>query len=216
MPIQGETAFFPIRRVYCVGRNYAAHAREMGHDPDREPPFFFTKPADAVVSGTGDVPYPPATQDLHHEIELIVALKADGVDVPVEEASKLIFGYGVGVDLTRRDMQSEAKKMGRPWDMSKGFDASAPCSPLVPVENAGDMSQGEIGLSVNGDLRQKGDLAQMIWKTEEVIAYLSRLMRLRAGDIIMTGTPEGVGAIAKGDHVKGWVTGLPGVDFRLR
>lgn len=215
LAIDGESAAFPIRRVYCVGRNYADHAREMGHDPDREPPFFFTKPADAVVPGTGEIAYPPVTADLHHEIELVVALKGGGRDVAVEDAMGLVYGFAVGVDLTRRDMQGEAKKMGRPWDMAKGFDQSAPCGPLVPIGKSGDMATGEIGLSVNGEVRQKGDIAQMIWKTPEVIAYLSQLMLLRPGDLIMTGTPEGVGAIARGDRVEGWASGLPGVDFRL-
>lgn len=215
LAIDGESAAFPIRRVYCVGRNYVEHAREMGHDPDREPPFFFTKPADAVVPGTGEVAYPPATSDLHHEIELVVALKGGGRDVAVADALGLVYGFAVGVDLTRRDLQGEAKTMGRPWDMAKGFDQSAPCGPLVPIETCGDMATGEIGLSVNGEVRQRGDIAQMIWKTPEVIAYLSRLMHLRPGDLIMTGTPDGVGAIARGDRVEGWASGLPGVDFRV-
>ena len=171
--VAGSSARFPVRRVFCVGRNYAAHAREMGSDPNREPPFFFTKPADAVVPASGAVPYPPSTNDLHHEIELVVALKAGGKDIDAAQALDLVWGYGVGLDLTRRDLQAVAKDAGRPWDMAKGFDASAPCSALHPVSNVGHPAQARIWLEVNGTLRQEGNLDEMIWPIADVIASLS-------------------------------------------
>jgi fumarylpyruvate hydrolase len=199
---------FPIRRVFCVGRNYAAHAREMGGDPSREPPTFFTKPADAVVPAAGTVPYPSATRDLHHEVELVVALKAGGADIAPERALDLVWGYGVGLDLTRRDLQAAAKDARAPWDMAKGFDASAPCSPLLPAAVTGHPSTGRIWLEVNGDTRQQGDLAEMIYPVAEVIAHLSRLVRLAPGDLIYTGTPAGVGPLQRGDRVRGGVDGV--------
>jgi fumarylpyruvate hydrolase len=187
--VAGSSARFPVRRVFCVGRNYAAHAREMGSDPNREPPFFFTKPADAVVPASGAVPYPPSTNDLHHEIELVVALKAGGKDIDAAQALDLVWGYGVGLDLTRRDLQAVAKDAGRPWDMAKGFDASAPCSPLHPVSDVGHPAQARIWLEVNGTLRQEGNLDEMIWPIADVIASLSRLVTLAPGDLIYSGTP---------------------------
>lgn len=199
---------FPIRRVFCVGRNYGAHAREMGSDPNREPPFFFTKPADAVVPASGAVPYPSATQDLHHEVELVVALGAGGADVDPAQALDLVWGYGVGLDLTRRDLQSVAKDSGRPWDMAKGFDASAPCSPLVPAASLGHPQDARIWLEVNGAVRQEGNLNEMIWPIPDMIAYLSRLVTLAPGDLIYTGTPAGVGALKPGDQVRGGVDGV--------
>ena len=211
LPVQGETALFPARRVLCVGRNYAAHAREMGGD-DREPPFFFSKPADALVPPGGAVPYPSATSDLHHEIELVVALKSGGADVSVEAASSLIYGYAVGVDLTRRDIQAAAKAKGQPWDAAKGFDASAPVSAVRPLSGP---VEGRIRLSVNGTVRQDADLADMIWSVPEVIAQASRLWRLEAGDLIFTGTPEGVGALVRGDRVQGSVDGVGALDFTV-
>ena len=203
VPIAGSDHRFPVRRIFCVGRNYAEHAREMGHDPDRDPPFFFTKPADALVTDGADVPYPKATQDLHHEVELVVALGPDGK----------IFGQAVGVDLTRRDIQAEAKKLARPWDMAKGFDSSAPIGAIQPANQA--MTEGTISLSVNGELRQSGDINQMIWSTDEVIDHLNRLLDLQSGDLIFTGTPAGVGAIVKGDNIECEVTGLPPLSFTL-
>jgi fumarylpyruvate hydrolase len=215
LAIADSDQVFPLRRVFCVGRNYAAHAREMGNDPDREPPFFFTKPADAVVPASGTVPYPPSTQDLHHEVELVVALKAGGADVKPERALELVWGYAVGVDLTRRDLQDVAKKAARPWDLAKGFDASGPCSPLQPLACTGHPEQGRIWLEVNGEARQDGDLNEMIWKVPEVIAYLSRFVRLAPGDLIFTGTPAGVGALQPGDRVRGGVDGVTGFEFSM-
>ncbi|MGI4718609.1 MAG: fumarylacetoacetate hydrolase family protein [Janthinobacterium lividum] len=208
LAVAGSEQRFPIRRVFCVGRNYGAHAREMGSDPNREPPFFFTKPADAVVPASGAVPYPPATQDLHHEVELVVALGAGGADVDPAQALDLVWGYGVGLDLTRRDLQSVAKDSGRPWDMAKGFDASAPCSPLVPAASLGHPSDARIWLEVNGAVRQEGRLNEMIWPIRDMIAYLSRLVTLAPGDLIYTGTPAGVGALRPGDQVRGGVDGV--------
>jgi len=206
--VAGSSARFPVRRVFCVGRNYAAHAREMGSDPNREPPFFFTKPADAVVPASGAVPYPPSTNDMHHEIELVVALKAGGKDIDAAQALDLVWGYGVGLDLTRRDLQAVAKDAGRPWDMAKGFDASAPCSALHPVSDVGHPSQARIWLEVNGALRQEGNLDEMIWPIADVIASLSRLVTLAPGDLIYSGTPSGVGALQPGDRVRGGVDGV--------
>jgi fumarylpyruvate hydrolase len=206
--VAGSSARFPVRRVFCVGRNYAAHAREMGSDPNREPPFFFTKPADAVVPASGAVPYPPSTNDMHHEIELVVALKAGGKDIDAAQALDLVWGYGVGLDLTRRDLQAVAKDAGRPWDMAKGFDASAPCSALHPVSDVGHPAQARIWLEVNGTLRQEGNLDEMIWPIADVIASLSRLVTLAPGDLIYSGTPSGVGALQPGDRVRGGVDGV--------
>jgi fumarylpyruvate hydrolase len=208
LAVAGSSERFPIRRVFCVGRNYGAHAREMGSDPNREPPFFFTKPADAVVPASGAVPYPPATQDLHHEVELVVALGAGGADIDPADAMSLVWGYGVGLDLTRRDLQAIAKDAGRPWDMAKGFDASAPCSPLIPAATLGHPRDARIWLEVNGDLRQQGNLNEMIWPIADVISLLSRLVTLAPGDLIYTGTPAGVAALKPGDQVRGGVDGV--------
>ncbi len=206
VPVAGG-GLFPVRRVFCVGRNYAAHAREMGGDPDREPPFFFCKPADAVVTG-GEVSYPPATANLHHEMELVVAIGRGGADVPVSEALDLVFGYAAGIDLTRRDLQDEAKATRRPWDMSKGFDQSGPVGEIAPVAKVGHPAAGRIFLKINGEVRQDGDLADQIWAVPEVIAALSRLVRLQAGDLIFTGTPDGVGPLEKGDLAEGHIAGV--------
>ncbi|GAA0836828.1 fumarylacetoacetate hydrolase family protein [Cupriavidus pauculus] len=213
--VAGSTARFPIRRVFCVGRNYAAHAREMGKDPDREPPFFFTKPADAVVPAEGTVPYPPLTENLHHEIELVVAIGKGGANVSAAQALDLVWGYGVGVDLTRRDLQDVAKKMSRPWDWSKSFDASGPCGPLQPVSAVGHPSKGAIWLNVNGETRQKGDLDELIWPVADVIAYISEAMTLQPGDLIFTGTPAGVGALNPGDTVSSGVEGVGEITFTI-
>jgi len=208
LPVVESNQPFPVGRIYCVGRNYAEHAREMGHDPDREPPFFFMKPADAIVLSGASIPYPQMTQDLHHEIEMIVAIGKGGSDIPVEKALDHVFGYGVGLDMTRRDLQGEAKKMGRPWEMGKAFDNSAPCTALSTVAMVGHPTKGAIWLKVNGKVTQKGDLAEMIWNVPETISYLSKLITLRAGDIIMSGTPAGVGPVQRGDKLEGHVDGV--------
>jgi fumarylpyruvate hydrolase len=213
LPVKGTSALFPVRRILCVGRNYAAHRREMGGD-DREPPFFFAKPADAVVSSGGDVAYPSITTNLHHEIELVAALKAGGSDIAPAEALPLIFGYAAGVDLTRRDLQNAAKDKGQPWTASKGFDQSAPIGPIRPAGDAG-LPQGRIALSVNGQVRQEARLSDMIWNVAEVIAQASRLWRLAPGDLIFTGTPEGVGPLVRGDQVEGEIEGVGGVRFSV-
>jgi len=199
---------FPVRRIYCVGRNYAAHAREMGADPDREPPFFFAKPADAVVADGATVPYPPQTKNLHHEIELVVAIGKAGTNIPVESALEHVYGYAVGLDLTRRDLQNAAKKEGKPWDMGKGFDASAPCGTIRRAADIGHPDKGAVTLTVNGELRQKGDLNDLIWSVAETISYLSGLVALQPGDLIYTGTPEGVGPVVAGDRLEGAVEGV--------
>jgi fumarylpyruvate hydrolase len=205
--VAGMDAVFPVARVFCVGRNYAEHSIEMGHDPDREPPFFFMKPADAVVP-TGTLPFPTQTQDLHHEVELVVALAEGGRDIPVERALDHVFGYAVGLDMTRRDLQAVAKKAGRPWDMAKGFDQSAPTGPIRSAEEIGHPARGAVCLRINGELRQEGDLAQQIWKVPETISYLSTLVTLRPGDLIMTGTPSGVGPVEPGDRLEGHIDGV--------
>lgn len=206
--VEGTDARFPIRRVFCVGRNYAAHAREMGKDPDREPPFFFTKPADAVCDAGGTIPYPPLTQDLHHEVELVVAIGRGGRDIAPEDAESHIWGYGIGIDLTRRDLQQQAKDLGRPWDWGKAFDRSAPCSPLVPASRIGHPKSGRISLSVNGEIRQQGDLADQIWPVADIVAICSASVELRPGDLIFTGTPAGVAALKPGDRLEGEIEGV--------
>ncbi len=215
VPVKGEAAAFPVRRIYCVGRNYADHAREMGGDPNREPPFFFGKPRDAAVPGGGDIAYPPATSDLHHEVELVVALGRGGRDIPVEAALDCVYGYAVGIDLTRRDLQAQAKSKGQPWETAKGFDRSAPVSPIVPAARIGHPSAGAIWLSVNGEVRQKGDLAQMTWRVEEILAHLSGLFELAPGDLVFTGTPAGVGALHRGDRVRCGVDGLGELEIAI-
>jgi fumarylpyruvate hydrolase len=214
IPVAGGGQF-PVRRIFCVGRNYAAHAREMGHDPDREAPFFFCKPADSLVTGDADMPYPSMTSDLHHEMELVVGLKSGGVDIAEADAMNHVWGYAAGLDMTRRDIQAEAKKAGRPWDMAKGFDHSAPIGLMVPASAVPDPSKGLIELKVNGQVRQSSDLSFLIWSIPETIAYLSRLVRLEAGDLIFTGTPEGVAAAGKGDVLEGVVAGVGTVKTKL-
>ena len=204
----GTDARFPVHRVYCVGRNYAAHAREMGMDPDREPPFFFSKPADAVVANGTPVPYPPRTGNLHHEIELVVAIGTGGRDIPLANALEHVFGYAVGNDLTRRDLQFAARDQGRPWDVSKGFDHSAPVSAIRPVSEVGHPEQGAIWLEVNGETRQRANLSEMIWSVPEIVAELSTYFELRPGDLVFTGTPEGVGALTRGDSLVGGIDRL--------
>lgn len=205
---------FAVRRVYCVGRNYAEHAAEMGHDT-REPPFFFGKPADAIVVGGADIAYPGQTADLHHEIELVVAIGKDGSDIAAGDALDHVYGYAAGLDMTRRDLQALAKKAGRPWDMAKGFDQSAPIGTIEPASTTGHPDKGAITLSVNGVERQRGDLADQIWNVPETIAYLSQFVALRAGDIIMTGTPAGVGAVVRGDVLEGAIAGVGTVRTRI-
>ena len=205
---------FAVRRVYCVGRNYADHVVEMGNDT-REPPFFFGKPADAVVVGGADMPYPPQTADLHHEVELVVAIGKDGSDIAPADALAHVYGYAVGLDMTRRDLQGLAKKAGRPWDMAKGFDHSAPIGTIEPAASIGHPDQGAITLSVNGVERQRGDLADQIWNVPDTIAYLSQFVALKAGDIIMTGTPAGVGAVVRGDVLEGAIAGVGTVRTRI-
>jgi fumarylpyruvate hydrolase len=207
LPIRGSADRFPVRRIYCVGRNYAAHAIEMGHDPDREPPFFFQKNPDNLVQD-GRFPYPPRTRDVHHEIELVVALAKGGSDIAPERALDHVFGYAVGIDMTRRDLQAQAKDAGRPWEVGKAFEHSVPCGELVPARAIGHPERGAIWLEVNGERRQEGDLAQLIWKVPEVIAELSKLFALAPGDLIMTGTPAGVGAVDRGDVMRGGVAGV--------
>ena len=219
VPVAGAKGGFPVRRVFCVGRNYADHAREMGalaQAEGREPPFFFSKPGDAVVSGEGEiaVAYPPATANLHHEVELVVALGGGGAFVAVDHAKSLIFGYAVGIDLTRRDMQALAKEKGHPWDMSKGFDQSAVVSCIHPVTAIGHPDRGRIWLGVNGAVRQDGDLSAMSWKVAEIIANLSSLVALAPGDLVFTGTPAGVGPVVRGDLIEAGVAGVG--DLRAR
>jgi fumarylpyruvate hydrolase len=207
LPVQGEAGLFPVHRIYCVGRNYAAHAVEMGHDPDKEPPFFFQKNPDNLVTD-GRFPYPPKSSDVHHEIELLVALGQGGSNIPVGQALACVYGYAVALDMTRRDLQDQMKKASRPWEIAKAFEASAPCSALLPAARIGHPAQGAIWLDVNGSRRQTGDLNQMIWKVPEMIAFLSELFTLAPGDVILSGTPSGVGAVQRGDRLHGHIDGV--------
>jgi fumarylpyruvate hydrolase len=206
--IAGSDERFPVHRIYCVGRNYAKHAREMGMDPDREPPFFFSKPADAVVANGTPVPYPPRTSNLHHELELVVAIGTGGSDIPLDSALAHVYGYAAGLDLTRRDQQFAARDQGRPWDVAKGFDHSAPVSAIRPAAEMGHLEQGAIWLEVNGESRQRANLSEMIWNVAEIVAELSTYFELRPGDLIFTGTPEGVGPLQRGDSLVGGIDGL--------
>lgn len=208
VPVAGQAAGFPVRRIWCVGQNYADHTREMGDDPDRAPPFFFSKPADAVVPGGGTLTFPSETQSLHHEVELVVAIGQAGRNIAPEQALDHVYGYAVGLDMTRRDLQADAKRLGRPWAFAKGFDESCPISPIVPASRCGHPRTGAITLSVNGAPRQAGDLAQMIWSVPDAIAFLSRFVALAPGDLIMTGTPAGVGPVRPGDVVTGACAGV--------
>ena len=215
LPIKGTDKLFPVHRIYCVGRNYADHAIEMGHDPDKEPPFFFQKNPDNLLVGKPEFPYPPLSSDVHHEIELVAALHRGGSNIPRENAMQHVFGYAVGLDMTRRDLQGQAKKMGRPWDVGKGFEHSAPCSELVMASQCGHPDQGAITLEVNGEIRQQGNLNQMIWKTAEMIATLSTLFELQPGDLVMTGTPAGVGPVQIGDQLRGCIEGIGSLEVRV-
>jgi fumarylpyruvate hydrolase len=214
LPVEGSELVFPVRRVYCVGRNFAAHAIEMGSDPDREPPFFFQKNPDNLLV-SGDFPYPVASNDVHHEIEMVVALRKGGSDIPVESAIDHVYGYGVGLDMTRRDLQGKAKDTGRPWEVGKAFEASAPCTPIVPAAKIGHPAAGAVTLDINGERRQTGDLNQMIWKVPEMITYLSGLFTLAAGDLIFAGTPSGVGPVKRGDKLVGRVEGVGTLEVRV-
>ena len=207
LPVAGIDALFPVRRVYCIGRNYAAHAVEMGHDPDREPPFFFQKNPDNL-DPSGKFPYPPKTADVHHEGEIAVMLKSGGTNIPLDQALSHVYGYALALDMTRRDLQGEQKKLGRPWEIGKAFERSAPIGPIHRVEEVGHPDQGPITLKVNGEVRQEGDLNQMIWKVPEMISYLSEYFTLAAGDVILSGTPSGVGAVERGDRIVVEAAGL--------
>jgi fumarylpyruvate hydrolase len=213
IPVAGGGTF-PVRRVYCIGRNYAAHTVEMGGDPDREAPFFFQKNPDAL-DPSGEFPYPPHTADVHHEVELLVALGSGGSDIPVESALDHVWGYGISIDMTRRDLQGEAKKAGRPWEIGKSFERSAPVGPLHPAARIGHPDRGRISLTVNGALRQEGDLGQMIWKVAEIIAHLSTHYVLAPGDVILTGTPSGVGPVVRGDVMEAAIEGLGSLSVRV-
>jgi fumarylpyruvate hydrolase len=208
LKVEGSDARFPVARIYCVGRNYADHAREMGHDPDREPPFFFMKAANSVVESGATIAYPVGTKDVHHEIEMVVAIGKGGKNIPVEKALDHVWGYAVGLDMTRRDIQGEAKKLGRPWEMGKSFDESAPVSALIPTSKIGHPAKGAIWLKVNGQVKQQGDLAMQIWSVPEQINYLSNLITLQPGDLIFSGTPAGVGPVKAGDKLEGHVDGV--------
>ena len=214
IPVAGSEAVFPVRRVYCIGRNYAAHAIEMGHDPDREPPFFFQKNPNNL-DASGEFPYPPHCSDVHHEVEMLVALKSGGINIPLDQALDHVYGYGLSLDMTRRDLQGVQKKLGRPWEIGKAFERSGPCGPLHPVSEVGHLDQGRIELKVNDKVRQKGDLSQMIWKVPEMISYLSEYFELAAGDVIMSGTPAGVGPVVRGDVMEMAVEGLGSVTIKV-
>ncbi|WP_316234356.1 fumarylacetoacetate hydrolase family protein [Bradyrhizobium sp. SZCCHNR1098] len=207
LPVVGEAGVFPVRRIWCVGRNYLEHIREMGND-ERDPPFFFAKHADMLEPDGAVIPYPPLTKDMHHEVELVVALKSGGLNIPTDKALDHVYGYAVGIDLTRRDLQLASRKMQRPWEVGKSFDHSAPCSAIQPAAKIGHPSTGKIWLSVNGTEKQKGDLSELIWNVPEIIWKLSQQVELAAGDIIMTGTPAGVAAIVPGDKIECGVDGV--------
>ena len=214
LPIRGSNESFPVRRIYCIGRNYADHAIEMGHDPNKEPPFFFQKNAQNVDT-SGTFPYPPQTSDVHYEMELVVALKSGGADISLDAALEHVYGYGLGLDMTRRDLQGEAKKLGRPWEVGKSFEKSAPMSELVNASETGYLDQGRICLKVNGEVKQDGDLNQMIWKVPEMIAYLSRFYDIAGGDLIMSGTPAGVGPVQRGDKIECEIENLGTMTFEV-
>ncbi len=213
--ITGSAQRFPVRRILCVGRNYEAHAREMGNDPSRDPPFFFMKPADTIVESGATLTYPPGTKDLHHEIELVVAIGTQGFQITAEKALDHVYGYAVGIDLTKRDVQNRAKKNSHPWDWSKGFDQSAPCGPVHPVKTVGHIAKGRIYLSVNGIVKQDQDVADLIWSVPEIIAAASAEMHLLPGDLIFTGTPSGVGPLVSGNRVEGCIAGLGTMSLQI-
>ena len=214
LPIAGSDARFPVNRVYCVGRNYAAHAIEMGHDPNREAPFFFQKNP-GNLDESGEFPYPDHSSDVHHEAELAVMLKSGGTNIPADEALDHVYGYALSLDMTRRDLQAEQKKLGRPWEIGKAFERSAPVGPVHPASAVGHPTEGRISLQVNGEIRQEGDLNQLIWKVPELIAYLSDYFELSAGDVILTGTPSGVSSVQRGDHLTIEITGLGSMSVKV-
>jgi fumarylpyruvate hydrolase len=215
LSVAGSASRFPVRRVYCVGRNYVEHIREMKEGDERDPPFFFQKPSDSIVANGAELSFPPYTEDFQHEIELVAAIGKCGMNISVEDALSHVFGYAVGIDMTRRDRQREARERMLPWEIGKSFDESAPCGPLHPVERVGHIGRGSISLSVNGEARQKGDLGQMIWNVPEIIANLSTQYELKAGDLIFTGTPAGVGPVVPGDRIEGVIEGLDTVHFTI-
>ncbi len=213
--VKGTPKRYPVRRIYLVGRNYAEHAREMGRDPDREPPFYFQKPADVLLPSGSEFPYPVKSNDVHHEIELVVALGRGGSDIAESAALEHVYGYAVGIDMTRRDLQGEAKKMGRPWELGKAFEHSAPISAIVPAARIGHPDKGRVWLEINGELRQEGDLGQLMWNIPDTIAVLSGHFTLAPGDLIFTGTPAGVGPVQRGDHIRGGVDGVGEIEVRV-
>ncbi len=213
--VAGSEDRFPVRRIYCIGRNYLAHRKEMGHD-DRKPPFYFQKPADALLASGSEFPYPPQTENVHFEVELVVAIAKGGVDIPVEDALDHVYGYGLGIDMTRRDLQSQAKEDGRPWDSAKGFDHSAPISAIRPVSETGHPDSGRIWLAVNGEVRQDSDLNLQIWNVQEGISHLSRLYQLAPGDLIYTGTPAGVGPVKPGDLITAGIDGIGELEIQVK
>ncbi|MBM3378741.1 MAG: fumarylacetoacetate hydrolase family protein [Betaproteobacteria bacterium] len=215
LAVRGTDARFPVNRIFCVGRNYAEHAREMGHDPSREPPFFFMKPSSAIVAEDGDFRYPSCSKDVHHEVEMVVAIGWGGSNIAAAHALSHVYGYAAGLDMTRRDLQGEAKKLGRPWDTGKAFDASAPCSAIAAAADIGHPQSGAVVLEVNGEVRQRGDLAELIWNVSDTIAYLSTLFALQPGDLIFTGTPAGVGPVRPGDRMHGRVEGVGEIRARV-
>ena len=219
IPVVETTARFPVRHIYCVGRNYAEHAKEMGGDATKEPPFFFTKPADAIVPAVapevGRIPYPMGTRNFHHELELVVAIGKSGARIKPEEAQSLIYGYAVGLDMTRRDLQSDMREKKRPWDIGKSFAHAAPIAPIHPIVKTGPLTHGEISLDVNGERRQHGDLSDMVWSVPDMLAFLSQLYRLEPGDLIFTGTPAGVGAVVVGDRLDGRIAGLTPLSIEI-
>lgn len=214
LPVRGTDALFPVRRVYCIGRNYAAHSVEMGHDPNREQPFFFQKNPDNL-DPSGEFPYPPQSEDVHHEVEIAVMLKSGGTNIPVESALDHVYGYAIALDMTRRDLQAQQKKAGRPWEIAKAFERSGPIGPVLPAAEIGHPDKGRIALSIGGNIQQEGDLAQMIWKVPEMISYLSDYFELAAGDVILSGTPAGVGAVARGDVITATVDGMGALTVKV-
>jgi fumarylpyruvate hydrolase len=219
VPIAGEAGHFPVRHIYCVGRNYAEHAKEMGGDATKEPPFFFTKPADAIVpvvaGSVGSMHYPLATKNLHYELELVVAIGHPGVRLPADKANDIVYGYAVGLDMTRRDLQNQMREQKRPWDIGKSFAEAAPIAPLHPVASTGLLTRGAIVLTVNGQVKQKGDLSDMIWDVPHMLSFLSQMYELLPGDLVFTGTPAGVGPVVPGDQLQGTIEGLTPLSIRI-
>lgn len=214
IPVLGDSRVFPVRRIWCVGRNYAEHAREMGADPEREPPFFFAKPGDAIVSCGGEIPFPAMTKDLQHEVELAVAIGSSGRRLSPDEVPAILFGYAVALDMTRRDLQAEAKKLSRPWDLAKGFDQSCPIGRITPIAKVQDLDEAVLMLEVNGEIRQRAALGEMIWSIADCVAILSRYVALEPGDLLLTGTPAGVAGVHRGDSLRATCSGLEPLEVR--